>query len=571
MKSMKKIITFILALTILQVVSGQDYFSQQFVGSGGGQTDNATYHTSWSIGEAVTESGTAGSVLLTGGFQQGEMTGQLVWTGSISSDWNTAANWNLNLVPNETFNVTIPDGSIPNDPIVYEDPATPATCLNLDIQPERTLTIFDGDALTVNGNLVNNGGSYSLYIGDGASLLAEGTITGQATVDAGIAANEWHLISSPVNNAVSGLFTGDYLQEFTELTDAYSDIIPDNIPLNPMDGYALWGGTGGFEAVFAGTLNHGLVGTDDNCSRTNQGWNLVGNPYPSSIDWDAASGWTKTNLNNAIYIHVNSTTWATYVDGVGVNGGSQNIAPCQGFFVRASAPGNATLKMENDVRVHSSAPFFKDAVSDLVRLELSGNNVSDEVVVRILPSATIGFDGNHDAYKMFSAESYAPQIYSEGGDLLAINAIPEAKPVVVGVRTGLSGSYTISAKEINNFSELWLEDTRTKTITDLTQGSYKFSFVAGEVENRFVLHFSPVPPPSDNESEKQVYSYGNSVYVNIDTEEESDIFVFDILGRVIKHEQAVKGINRLDLSGEGIYLVRVSSPNHTVTEKVKID
>ena len=39
-----------------------------------------------------------------------------------------------------------------------------------------------------------------------------------------------------------------------------------------------------------------------------KGFNLVGNPYPSAIDWDAASGWTKTNIDNAVYYFKASAT-----------------------------------------------------------------------------------------------------------------------------------------------------------------------------------------------------------------------------------------------------------------------
>ena len=54
--------------------------------------------------------------------------------------------------------------------------------------------------------------------------------------------------------------------------------------------------------------------------------NLVGNPYPSAIDWDASSGWTKTNIDNAIYFFKASGTdqyggtYSSYVNGVSSDG-----------------------------------------------------------------------------------------------------------------------------------------------------------------------------------------------------------------------------------------------------------
>ena len=73
---MKKLIIFILIVLAYQATMGQS-FSQQLVGSGGGQTDNPTYQTSWSVGEPITATAYAGSYTLTQGFHQGP---QRLWT-----------------------------------------------------------------------------------------------------------------------------------------------------------------------------------------------------------------------------------------------------------------------------------------------------------------------------------------------------------------------------------------------------------------------------------------------------------------------------------------------------------
>ncbi len=69
---------------------------------------------------------------------------------------------------------------------------------------------------------------------------------------------------------------------------------------------------------------------------TNGRFNLLGNPYASPIDWDSGS-FTKTNLNNAIWVwKPSSRSYATYISGIGQNGGSRYIASGQSFFVRSS-------------------------------------------------------------------------------------------------------------------------------------------------------------------------------------------------------------------------------------------
>ena len=67
---MKKIYVLILLLLACASAFSQS-LSPVLIGSTGDETDNATYLTSWSIGEAVIETASAGSFILTQGFQQG--------------------------------------------------------------------------------------------------------------------------------------------------------------------------------------------------------------------------------------------------------------------------------------------------------------------------------------------------------------------------------------------------------------------------------------------------------------------------------------------------------------------
>ena len=70
-----------------------------------------------------------------------------------------------------------------------------------------------------------------------------------------------------------------------------------------------------------------------------QGWNCLGNPFSSGLDWDAIT--KPTGVDNAIYFTVNNTL-ASYVDGVSNNGATGLIPPMQGFFVKANQSGLIT-------------------------------------------------------------------------------------------------------------------------------------------------------------------------------------------------------------------------------------
>ena len=86
------------------------------------------------------------------------------------------------------------------------------------------------------------------------------------------------------------------------------------------------------------------------------GWNLLGNPYGAALDWDAGSAWTKTNLNNFLYLY-DAETGGYLVSEEGGNTtniegvlGESVIAPFQAFWVKADET-SPELTVTNDARV----------------------------------------------------------------------------------------------------------------------------------------------------------------------------------------------------------------------------
>jgi hypothetical protein len=338
-----------------------------------------------------------------------------------------------------------------------------------------------------------------------------------------------------------------------------------------MKGYALYG-EGGFTTTYTGTLNTGAQSYSTAYSGSSNGWNLVGNPYPSSIDWSAASGWTKTNVNNAIYVHVSASTWATYIDGTGANSGTQYIAPGQGFFVQATAAG--TLAMTNAVKVHNATTFFKNAgatVPNLLRLQVSGNGYSDEAVVHFVPEATAEFDGSFDAHKLYGDVSEAAQVYTLGSIPLAINSLPATSTVPMGIYTGAAGTYTLAATEINDLTGVTLEDTHTGIFTDLTKSSCSVELTAGESGQRFILHFGPLSIEEKESSPADIYSYRHTAYIRMNESTTGDIFIYSISGQLVATISSASGIKEVQLPVSGTYIVKVVSAKATEVKKIFIN
>lgn len=158
----------------------------------------------------------------------------------------------------------------------------------------------------------------------------------------------------------------------------------------------------------------------------NDGWNLVGNPYACAIDWNAASGWSKTNIDASIYIRDNGFVprrYTTWNGAVGINGGSRYIAMGQAFWIKthATAP---VLSANEQVKVVGQSPSFFRRHSEeegVIRLTLQRDADRDETVIHLRDDATPEFDAHADAVKWGSSSF---DISSLSQDVrLAINSL----------------------------------------------------------------------------------------------------------------------------------------------------
>jgi hypothetical protein len=418
-------------------------------------------------------------------------------------------------------------------------------------------------AVSINGDLKLWAGSsgYSSWIDNGNVSYVKNPQLEQVYVTSSV----WHMISPPISSSTAGLFAGKFIQKHDETTNLWSDITLSSEPLLPFTGYALYSNWT-YSIPWKGSLNTGTYSAS--LTRNNTGWNALGNPYPSPVDWDDAIGWTKTNVANAVYIE-NNGGWATYINGIGANGGSPYIAPGQGFFVECtSAVGG--LQVNNHARTHARAPFFKEAVSDLIRLQVSGNERTDETVIYFNENSSRAFDYDYDAHKMFAYLDEIPQIYSLDNGNMAINALPEADMVLLGFKAGVSGQYTIAATEINDIPHAILEDLETGVMTDLKTSSHVFNYMAGDDEARFALHFVPEPSRTVLTDVVRIYSTGREIYVNAPEGFTGEAFVYNLLGEMILQTHISNMLNKISVGNSGTYVVRVINPGVAISEKVVV-
>ena len=473
---------------------------------------------------------------------------------------------------------------------------------NSDIDINENFTINPNAWFTnAIGNTINVGGDMTL-LGDNTgkgSFIDNGTfnVAGTTTVQSYYTDSRWHFISSPVSNAVSNIFLNIYLKEWDESTYTWNYIIPTTTPLVVGTGYEIWSTIGNPTINYTGgSLNSAnispvLSATDVNGGGIGdgEGWNLVGVPFPSAIDWgttnNPVAGYVRTNLDNSIYIW-NGTQYATYNpalnggNGLGTNGGSQVIQSMQSFFVKANNT-NPFLTIPNGARVHTSQANLKaDGDIQMISLGVEGNGDSDEIYIEVNELSTEGFDSDFDAYKLWGYET-SPQLYviTPGNDL-SINVIPEIAfedIINLGFKSGEENTYTITAQQIENFDDysvVLLEDLLTNTIVNLlVEPVYTFVSSPDDAPERFRLRFTDeIIGLDDNYTQSvNIYGHANSIYVQVLSDNENYVLtIYDMLGQSLGRMDLVNDeTNAFQIkSGSGFYLAEVRSGNNVVTKKI---
>jgi hypothetical protein len=502
-------------------------------------------------------------------------TSATTWNGTADNNWSNNANWS-NGSP-LGGNAVI--GASANNPVL----SGTATVNNLTINASTVLSIANGGQLTVNGVLTNSAGNAGLVLQSNASgtgSLIHNTADVAATIQRYITGGQYHFASVPLTaaaNPTAALFMNSYLWKYDPTIPDWVKYLNTTDALTVDQGYMIWYTGANTTYSFAGNMNNGAfpAATPGGAGT----YNLVPNPYPSAINWTAATGWTKTNVANATYIY-NNTQYASYVDGVSANGGTNIIPAGQGFFVRAT--GAATLAMNNSVRTHSSQAFFNEPViNDLFRVAVSVNGKSDETVVRFTESATASFDSEYDAAKLYGHAS-APQLYTMSSDseMLSINSLLMTEggvSVPLSFEFSADGEITLQFSGVGSFSEqqaIFIEDLFTGSMTNLRQhGNYSFNHLVSNDPDRFLLHFRDITGLDESGAGWQVWANDRKVYVNIPelNGQRVSIEMFDVLGsRLYSNEGVLSSPTIIRAMNSGVAIIRVSSASRVYTTKIFI-
>jgi len=481
--------------------------------------------------------------------------------------------------------------------------------------------VLSNDTLNANGNLtlLSTATQTALINGSGTGEVI-GNLTTQRYLPSGFG---YKYFSSPFQHDTVNDFSSA-INLYTSFPDLYS--FNENLGSNgwvnytnpsgllaPLAGYAVNFGTStaALTVSLTGVVNNHTISTalyNHNMTFT-QGFNLAGNPYPSPVNWDIAGGWTKSNIDNAIYFFSAGTTdqytgtYSSYVNGVSSNGVAGNmIAAMQGFFVHVSNgayPVSAFLAVNNLARnTLSTTTFFgytvPQAPSPLVRLAAGFADVTldgDPAVFYFHAGAGGSFDKKLDALKLMNTHKDVPNLYGVSTDTekLSIYALPDyfdsVATVPLGLKTARDGYIDFKATHLENIPPglyVYLTDTKTGAVQDLQNAApYQVHLAEGEYKDRFFLNFSnhePVWTGNAAGSPAAVpfsaYGAGETLFVNIGLApgQKGDIRVFDLRGQVILRREIDAGGVQSLISNltPGIYLVALYTTGSEQTKKIFI-
>ncbi|MBZ0242762.1 MAG: T9SS type A sorting domain-containing protein, partial [Bacteroidales bacterium] len=464
---------------------------------------------------------------------------------------------------------------------------------NLFILGTAKLNVSANFNLTLNGTLyVGQNASLTLKsdINNTASLIVNGSANGNITAERHIAAasdwesanDGWHLLSSPVAaQAISGDWTPDGSSsndyDFYAWSEPGQEYLNQKLAGNNIDNFIP--GTGYYVSYqqtsipeFIGipnTSNEDVTLTLSGTPAINNsyGYILLGNPYPSALDWSHTS-WVKTNVEGVAKIWNNGG----FVD---IDDDPTVIPAMNGFFVKTIANNN-TFTIPAAARIHNSQNWYKSKSNKTIKLiakEVNGK-LQQESRIKFNPAASDGFDLEYDGSFM---TGYAPMFYSTDGEhLYSTNTLPalysELEIPFTFVKNNKEAFEIELAQSIDGLI-VYLTDFKTNTQHNLSQNpSYSFTASTSDAPDRFLLHFGAVGiGEQDQAATLNAYTYNNRLYVN-NSLEKAQLAIYDLQGRLVAQQVINEsGLQSLPLNlPAGIYVMQLSNAQEAQSVKINV-
>ncbi|MFZ4612579.1 MAG: T9SS type A sorting domain-containing protein, partial [Bacteroidia bacterium] len=336
-----------------------------------------------------------------------------------------------------------------------------------------------------------------------------------------------------------------------------------------------------------GTANTGLYNIP--VTRTDDGLNLIGNPYPSPISLNAVVAANSSTILPFVYIW-NKTNYAVYSSGPGIwvnnigAGTNDRLAHSQGFFIISTVPGPTNVLMNNSMRTTNQSYVYFATPQNECRIQLNDGAESDELLIRTDGESNDEYDLQTDAKKLLNEPIYSSSIYSLSTDNypLAINTFKDFehdKVVPVSINSKTSGSKELEFNELSSIDpsiNVYLEDASLGKFQDMRANSkYEVNLTEGNSGNRFFVHFSKkaLLGASNTETQGMIYSSQRNLFLDLTKSTgNSELRIYNSLGQLVEYKNMSSSngskaqLNLENLSGA--YVVQLTTNGEVKNEKV---
>ncbi|MDR3704888.1 MAG: DUF5018 domain-containing protein [Paludibacteraceae bacterium] len=533
-----------------------------------------------------------------------------VYKSVASADWSAVSTWNLSLDGGATWAAATVLPSLSDRKVI--------------ISAGNTVSISSGSVavktlyITSTGKIYNQGtftaNDSIIFVADNASTAQfknDGTVNNNGVVKLlkYFTAGVWYNVGFPfdiahgqVNDVVGHALTPQsdfYVDLYDGNNRAYNNaanstnglnwvaVTPENLTANR--GYIMgrskstnsYGVNLYYQAVnsVAGTASNDLfsngsktVNVDLNyysgtTTVSNQGWNLVANPY--------STAYNLRYLSPAVICYVFDPLTNSYQT---VSNEDFYLDPFKSFFIQTASPTLTFTGGTTSLRSATTSSY------DEAKLTFSNGTYSDNVRVRLSNDATTGYELNVDGVKFLSAS--VPQVYSTmNGYNLSINALPLNQAgsditVPISYYAKTAGSYTfnyVPTENSANITKLYLSDNGT--LTDLLSNpTYTVSLDAGTNTTRFALVINTIEngtttgvKTSDASDKITVSVSGNKItFTGFDSK--AKISLYDVTGKLVT-SYSYDDVNNLEpivVNGTGVYVITANTATQTFTKKIII-
>lgn len=475
----------------------------------------------------------------------------------------------------------------------------------LTIEPNGSLVVKTNNVLKVVSKITNQGDAHQFILEDGAFVLQndEVTNTGEAMVykySRPMYRNDMTIWSSPVTGQYIRAFSPETLYyriwDYDETTTNYRPLfetetstdllfeaakgigirVRNTLPTHSVEPY---------HGVFKGVLNNGNYQSWS--TRVQWGYNLVGNPYPSSIALDGPNGFFAQNPNvTQLFL------WTPYYRTSDANFGNNYmtitragavgpypdnprfIAPGQGFFVQVNTP--SFIYFNNAMRAGQPTAFYRttQAVDQYYLTFTQNNTLINRHLIRYGNETTNDFDAQWDA---LSVETGEHKIYGVLNDLkLSIQArgsFQQEDRVQIGYQTSSAGEFEIQLENAEgrfdgNYS-IYLQDKWTQVVHPIADSPYAFYTAAGTFNDRFeiIYQLSTLGTNDTEQQEIEWYTDHSTLVVHSSSAPIERWKITTSDGRIVAQAEKLQQ-NKLRITlPKGIYIFSVNVNGQNIHQK----